>query len=396
MQVVKGCAFRVIAAPKRLVKEGESPSTTPLVACPAVLAGRDRLCQTGSLVSVFVDPGAPSAARRRPFPSVRGRAIAVLVATAAALTPAVAFAHGAPTPAPGWDTILTGWEFDPLFIIPAALVVWAYLAGVRRVNRLHPRSRHPRARVVFFLLGMAAFAVALMSPIARYDTDLFAAHMVQHMLIIMVAAPLVLLGTPVTLALRGATPNLRRHVLLPALHSRVLKAVTFPVLAWGLLAGTLWLTHYSAMFDAALENDWLHRLEHLLYVVVAFLFWWPAVSAEPSPWRLGHPVRMLYVFLQMPQNSFLAVSIYGAERVIFPHYATVARTWGPSPLTDQSLAGIIMWVGGDAAFLVALAFIAYGWVQHEERQARRQDRALARRKAEAANAAAAAGPPPVP
>jgi cytochrome c oxidase assembly factor CtaG len=93
---------------------------------------------------------------------------------------------------------------------------------------------------------------------------------------------------------------------------------------------------------------------------------------------------MLYVFLQMPQNSFLAVSIYGAEQVIFPHYRTLSRTWGPSPALDQAYAGVIMWVGGDVAFLTALAFIAYGWVKYDEREAKRTDRRLARERAERA------------
>ena len=130
-------------------------------------------------------------------------------------------------------------------------------------------------------------------------------------------------------------------------------------------------------------------MEHLWYLVAALLFWWPAVAVDPSPWRMSHPIRMLYVFMQMPQNSFLAVSIYDAENVIFPHYASVARTWGPSPLTDQAFAGITMWVGGDMIFLFALACIAYGWVQHEEKEGRRADRARAREKAAAARAASA-------
>ena len=111
------------------------------------------------------------------------------------------------------------------------------------------------------------------------------------------------------------------------------------------------------------------------------------MNADPGPWRLGHPVRLLYVFLQMPQNSFLGVSIYGAQHVIFAHYRTIPRTWGPSPLTDQQYAGIIMWVIGDMMFLLTLCFIAYGWVKHEEREGERADRARAREKAAAARRA---------
>lgn len=317
----------------------------------------------------------------RAFLMRRKLLVSLSIAAAAALSPAAAYAHGPAGPPPNGWTILTGWQFDPLFIIPTVLVTWLYIAGVQRVNRMYPRSPFPRRRTTYFMLGIGSLVLALASPIARYDTDLFFMHMIQHMLIIMFAAPLLLLGTPITLTLRAATPRVRREVLLPILHSRVVKAISFPVLAWFLLAVTMWLTHYSAVFNIALENVWVHQLEHTIYMVVALLFWWPVVAAEPSPWRFNHPVRMLYVFLQMPQNSFLAVSIYGSERVIFPHYATVARTWGPSPLLDQQYAGLIMWVGGDMSFLLACGFILYGWVKFEEREAKRIDLRLAREKA---------------
>jgi len=320
--------------------------------------------------------------------------VLVSLAGVAALGPGLAFAHGPASPEPSLSTILTGWEFDPLFVLPVMLITWLYVEGVRRVKRLHPRSPFPRRRVAYFLMGIGALTLALASPIAAYDTDFFAAHMIQHMLIIMVAAPLLLLGTPIVLALRAASPRVRQNTLLPILHSRAMRAISFPVLAWVLLAMTLWLTHYSELFNVALENIWLHRMEHLFYVSVALLFWWPVVSAEPSPWRLNHPVRMLYVFLQMPQSSFLAVSIYNAQSVIFPHYRTISRTWGPSPIMDQAYAGVIMWIGGDVAFLVALALIAYSWVKFDEREAKRIDRRLARERAAAVAQRASGHPRP--
>jgi putative copper resistance protein D len=111
------------------------------------------------------------------------------------------------------------------------------------------------------------------------------------------------------------------------------------------------------------------------------MFWWQVIGADPTPWRMPHPIRMLYVFLQMPQNSFLALSIYDTKRVLYSHYETTLRTWGPTPLEDQQLAGITMWVVGDLLFLAGVAFVVYGWVKHEEFEAKRQDRARAREKA---------------
>lgn len=311
-------------------------------------------------------------------------------ALAGALAPSIALAHGPLQPEPSFSRLFTGWEFDIFFLGPLALVVWGYWSGVRHVNRKHPLSPVPRRRVVFFGLGVLALILAISSPMAVYDTDLFAAHMWQHMLLTLVAPPLLLLGAPITLALRASSPRVRRQYLLPILHSFPVKALAFPVVAWIIFAATMWGSHFLPIFNAALENIWLHRLEHFWYVSAALLFWWPVVGADPSPWRMPHPIRMLYVFLQMPQNSFLALAIYSASTPLYPHYESLGRTWGPTPLFDQQLAGVTMWVFGDMLFLVALGFIAYGWVKAEERSTKREDAAIARQRA--ADAAAAATP----
>lgn len=302
------------------------------------------------------------------------------------LAPATALAHGGSEEKPGVGTLLTAWEFDPLFIAAALVTGWLYFAGLRRVSRLHPSSPWPRKRAAYFASGMAAMAVAVMSPLAAYDTTLFSVHMWQHMLITMVAAPLLLLGTPITLALRSASPDVRRQVLLPILHSRAMRVVTFPAIAWLLFAATMWGSHFSPLYNEALDNPWAHLFEHFWYLTVALLFWWQVIQIDPTPWRMSHPVRLLYLGLQMPQNTFLALAIYGANEVLYDHYSTVARDWGPSPLSDQQLAGITMWVVGDLLFLGAAGIVAYGWVKHEEREAKRVDRQLARERAVAGRA----------
>ena len=313
-----------------------------------------------------------------------------LVALAAALWPAAAFAHGAEKAKPDALTLLTGWEFDPLFIAAGAVASWLYIAGVRRVNHRHPASPFPRRRVVFFFLGMGVLVLALISPFAAYDTSLFTVHMAQHLLLTLVAAPLLLLGTPVTLALRAASPSLRRDWLLPVLHSRVMKVLTFPVVAWLLFTAAMWGSHFSPLYNAALEHEWLHRLEHLWYLSAALFLWWQVIGLDPTPWRMGYPIRLLYLFLQMPQNSFLSIAILNSETVIYDHYASISRSWGPSALSDQEYAGITMWILGDLLFITAMGFVAYAWMQHEERVPRREDRA----RALARQRAAAAGPPP--
>src|SRR5204862_6295999 len=99
--------------------------------------------------------------------------------------------------------------------------------------------------------------------------------------------------------------------------------------------------------------------------------WWPVVGTDPSPWRMPHPLRALYTFLQMPQNTFLALAIYSSSTPLYAHYATLERAWGPSVIADQQLAGGLMWVIGDLTFLVAILFVVVKWMRQEDRDAAR-------------------------
>ena len=175
---------------------------------------------------------------------------------------------------------------------------------------------------------MAAIVVALCSPIEAYEGQLFSVHMVQHMLLELVAAPLILLGAPMTLTLRVASPGVRRG-LLTVLHSRAVAVLTFPLLTWLAFAAVNWGWHFSTLYDQALENEPLHYFQHATFLIAALLFWWPVVGADPGRWRLPYPVRLFYLFLAMPQNSFLGVALMSAPAVLFPHYLTNAAAVGP-------------------------------------------------------------------
>ena len=327
--------------------------------------------------------GLPRARPRGPL-VLAGRAGVALAATWLSIVPLAgpAAAHGeVPAEPPTVASLLFGWSFEPAILLPllAAGAAWAW--GVRRVNRAHPATPVARRRTVAFLGGLAAIAVALLSGIERYDTSLFAVHMVQHLMLTLVAAPLLALGAPITLALRVATPNVRRRLLLPILHSRVVRVLAFPVVAWAVFAAVMWASHFSPLFDLALEDRLAHDLEHGLFLGSALLFWWPAVALDPAPWRMSHPVRMAYVFLQMPQNTLLAVVILNAPAPLYQHYATLVRDWGPTALADQQVAGSIMWLGGDLLFIAALAALLAGWMRHEERETAQTDGRLDRERA---------------
>ena len=289
----------------------------------------------------------------------------------------VAAHSGSPPPAPTLPGVLFLWSFDPTIVLPLALAAAGYLWAVRAVDAAHPHNPVPRKRIVAWLLGLVVIEVALQSPIEAYDTTLFSDHMVQHVLLTIVAAPLLALGAPITLLLRFARPETRRRWILPILHSRVMKVISFPVVTWILFAGYMWLAHFSPLFEWSLENPLVHQAEHVGFLATDLLFWWPAVNADPSPWRMRHPTRLVYTFLQMPQNTFLGLTIYSATVPLYPYYLNLARSWGPSVLDDQQIAGGIMWISGDVVFMTAIMLILRGLLKNEERQAKANDARVA-------------------
>ena len=321
----------------------------------------------------------PSATRRRLSRHVGLPTQASVLAVAAKLLVAGPVAAHGPVQAepPSAASLLLGWTIEPVpaLGIVAALLWWRW--AVRRVDVAHPGNPVPSRRTVAFVGGMAAIAFALMSGIDRYDTTLFSIHMVQHILLTLVAAPLIALSAPITLVLRVSSAQTRRRWILPILHARLTRVLSFPVVAWLIFAAVMWGTHFSPLFDAALEDPFIHDLEHGLYLGAALLFWWPAVALDPAPWRMAHPVRALYTFLQMTQNTFLSVVLLNVQTVLYPHYATLVRPWGPTPLEDQQLAAGIMWVAGDLIFLSAIMAILVGWSRAEGRDASRADRQAA-------------------
>ncbi len=301
----------------------------------------------------------------RPFGHVvRGLAAGVLVVTVA---PA-AMAGGTMAFEPTLGGVLAQWSLDPLPWLATLIAAGAYLAAVGRVNRPRPRVPIPAWRVAAWLAGLGAVLVALTSAVDIYAEDLLSVHMVQHLLLAMVAPPLLALGTPVTLLLRVASPWARRRLILPVLHSRVVRVVASPPVAWVTFTFVMFATHFSPLYDAALEDRGLHIAEHGLFLVTGMLFWWPIVAADPIPRRLGYPARLAYVVLQMPVNAAVGLAIYFAPHVLYAHYAALDRTWGPDAATDQLIGGAIMWGVGDTLLLVAAPMIVAAWMAADLRR----------------------------
>ena len=259
----------------------------------------------------------------------------------------------------------------PLGVGISALV---YLSADARVRRARGRVPRPRARLAF-LSGLGVVVVALTGPIDAAVTTSFSIHMIQHLLLTMVAAPLLLLGAPITLALQ-AWPGTPRRWVLGALRSAPVRLFGNPLVAWALFFTVLWGIHFTWLYDAALRNDGLHAAEHIALLVTGLLFWMPIVRADPAPSRLSHPARILYLFVAMPAMAFLGLTIVTTRHVLYPAYAQaegVARA-----LADQRAAGAIMWAGTMVLIVPALAFVLLDWMRADEREASRVDARLAR------------------
>jgi putative membrane protein len=247
------------------------------------------------------------------------------------------------------------WPFEPGVWVGVALAAWLYLRGARRI------ARWPWGRTAAFMAGLGALLAALASPLAVHDTTSFTAHMIQHLLLTHVAAPLLLLGAPVTVLVRTT-----------GFRPRIFHLVGNPLVTWIAFAVTMVGAHYTSLYDAALRNEFVHVFEHGLFLGAGLLFWWPVVGLDPGAARLPHPLRIVYLLLSMPVQAWVGLSIYSRDTVLYPHYAVV----DPAPLADQRTAAAIMWVGGDLLTLAGIVFVVLAWMGYDARLQAREDRRL--------------------
>lgn len=296
-------------------------------------------------------------------------------------------------PLVGWR-YLTAWTFEPVPVVMILLTAAVYLYGV---HVLHKRGdKWPVMRTIYFCgLGLGTLFVALFSFLGTYDTVMFWLHMVQHMLLNMIAPVFLVAGAPATLAMR-ALPKRPRKWLLAVLHSMFAKILLFPPLTTFLMIASPFVLYLTGWYDLTLHNDFHHDLLHIYMVVVGCLFFFPLLGVDPVPINIPYPIRFILFLLTMPFHAFLGVTIMGSTQLIAEDwYLAFGRTWGLSPLEDQSWAGGLMWATGDITMFAAMAVIFIQWIKDSKREAKRVDRALDREDALVAKRAAMAAAPAV-
>jgi len=299
-------------------------------------------------------------------------------------TTVLAHADGLPSFEPA--TLFTQADPELLPLLLVLLPAAAYLYGLRRLTARG--DAWPVGRTLSFLVGgLGTIGVATLSGLAAYDTSLFAVHMVQHMLLSMVAPVFLALGAPVTLALR-TLPQRPRSAVLAVLHSRPARLLSFPLLPWALFVASPFALYFSGWYEATLDDRLLHELLHLHFLAVGALLFWPLLGIDPVPGRGSHPFRILLISSTLPFHAFLGVSIMSVERdgrglLAADHYLPLHGL--QESVFQQQLGGGLLWASGDIIGLLFLGVLVTQWMRNSEREARREDRRLDRAEAVAAS-----------
>ncbi len=279
--------------------------------------------------------------------------------------------------------ILFDWLPDPLFLGIAAIAVYAYCAGFVRLRR--NGTGWPAVRLASWCAGWAAVVFATSSGLATYAPVMFSVHMAQHLALMTLAPILMVLGAPVTMALRALRrseePGMRgpRDWLRLALHSRVTKVVGHPVVALALLAGSLFAMYFSGFYELALRSHAAHLAMLLHLLGVGYLFYWTVIGVDPAPHRVAPPIRLVVLFAGMGFHAFFGVALMqSGVPMAADWYAALDLSWLPDALADQKAAGGIAWSFGEIPSLAVAIALVLQWLKVDEREARRFDRAAER------------------
>jgi cytochrome c oxidase assembly factor CtaG/putative copper export protein len=336
------------------------------------------------------------AGHRRAFLRLAAGEVAVMVATvglavglARSPTPSAATREsrasqilGFPMPDPPTvASLVFDVRLDGFILLPAVLAAVFYLRGVRTLRRRG--DGWPPGRTAAWLGGLALIVAVTCSGLGRYAAVMFSAHMVQHMALNMVAPLLLVLGAPVTLALRalpaGSPDGGLRAGLLRILHSVPMRILSHPLVASALFVGSVYGVYFSSLFETAMGNHWGHLVMQLHFILVGSLFYWSLVGVDPGPHRPPYPLRLLLMLMATGLHALFAVALLSSNTVIAAdYYHSLHRPWGGSLLDDQHLGAGIGWAFGEVPIIAVCAILFVQWWRHDQREAAAIDRELDR------------------
>ncbi|MBV9211718.1 MAG: cytochrome c oxidase assembly protein [Acidobacteria bacterium] len=266
------------------------------------------------------------------------------------------------------------WSWEPVVLVCLALSAGFYFYGVRRLWREAASGRGIRVwEASCYACGWLALFVALVSPLHSWGRVLFSAHMTQHEVLMLIAAPLIVLGRPVIPFLWALPLKWARTVGGWGKASPVQviwRALTNPLVAWMIHAVALWVWHIPSLFQATLESELVHTLQHLSFFLSALLFWWAVIHGRGV---LGYGAGVLYMFTTSIHSGLLGALITFANNIWYPAYAKTTASWGLTPLEDQQLGGLIMWIPAGLVYIIAGLALFAGWLRESERRVTKQE-----------------------
>ena len=266
------------------------------------------------------------------------------------------------------------WEPDPLVCMLLVIVAATYAAGATRQWRERRLPKDAMSRGLSFAAGIGLLVLTLLSPLDAWGDQLFSAHMAQHLILMMAAPPLLVLGRPVVVTLWSLPRTLRHTVAASWLRGRFVRPLLdflgAPLPAWLLVSASLWFWHLPRPYTSAFTHPLAHALEHLSFFLTAILFWRVVIDGARQG-RLSLGATMLFVVTFAMENAMLAAILIFAPRVLYAVHA-VAPAWSPlTPIEDQQLAGVLMWSVTGVVDLFALCLLFVAWLASGERRARR-------------------------
>jgi putative membrane protein len=286
---------------------------------------------------------------------------------------ATAFAHE--DEPHNFHELARAWSFEPFVVIGLVISGTLYLRGLLRLWHAGKIRRGIRPWEAWcFGAGWFALIIALVSPLHAWGSVLFSAHMTQHEILMLVAAPLLVLGRPL-IAFLKAIPSKSAYLVVWAANvsglQKVWRGITHPFVAWLIHATALWMWHVPYLFQATLESEFIHALQHTSFLFSALLFWWAVIHGRRR--RLGFGAAVLYMFTTALHSGLLGALITFARIVIYPAYNETTASWKLTPLEDQQLGGLIMWVPAGLVYVFAGLALFAGWLRESETRARTRE-----------------------